>query len=294
MAANSRTAGQEVGQLGAVELRSGGAVAGLELGERGAAAAGLAVAPPGEVEAAAAAGVEHLDVVLRRARRAWWRRRCRGSRSAVRGRGPAAARRPRARTVGSSASSAPRRGTAGTPRRPAARRSVARRDRVIDRIPARVVWRGGNSPSGRPLPSQLSRLTRAPGRPGSAIWSLVCRARSAWKVSTDTGIGRPDASPNGPLPTMPGPPSTSSAAADLLELVAASGRALVGGGDDVALLVLRDAQQPVHLDELAAGVPDRGGDRLVAGPVEGDVAHVGAHRGQRAQHPADRLRGRPR
>ena len=73
--------GQEVGQLGAGELDAGRPVARLERGERGPAAAGLAVGPPGQVQAAAASGVEHLDVVLRRPARAWWPRRCRGTRS---------------------------------------------------------------------------------------------------------------------------------------------------------------------------------------------------------------------
>src|SRR5689334_6930984 len=58
--------------------------------------------------------------------------------------------------------------------------------------------RGGNSPSGRPLPSQLNRFTTV---------SPVCRSRSMWKFSTAIGAGPPEDSPNGPEPPMPGPPS---------------------------------------------------------------------------------------
>ena len=65
---------------------------------------------------------------------------------------------------------------------------------------------GGNRPSGRPLPSQLSRLTR-PRRSSRPVARApeVVRSLSAWKVSTATGATRPDASPNGP--PIPGPPA---------------------------------------------------------------------------------------
>jgi hypothetical protein len=56
--------GQEVRQLGGVQLHPGGSVALFQRGQCPAAAARLAVAPPGEVQAAAAALVEHRDVVL--------------------------------------------------------------------------------------------------------------------------------------------------------------------------------------------------------------------------------------
>ena len=54
----------------------------------------------------------------------------------------------------------------------------------------------------------------------------------------------------------------------------------VGRRDDVAVLVLRDREQPVHLLDLRAGHPDRAGDALVALVVEVDAAHVGAHGGE--------------
>src|SRR5207342_3441396 len=71
----------------------------------------------------------------------------------------------------------------------------------------------GKSPSGAPLPSQLSRLTRPRSSPDAVVevaTSAVCRCFSALKVSTATGAGRPLASPNGPDSYMPGPSSKSS------------------------------------------------------------------------------------
>ena len=57
-------------------------------------------------------------------------------------------------------------------------------------------------------PSQLSRFTRAAASSVGTNVSAVCRALSAWKFSTATGTGRPDASPNGPDAwNFPGPPS---------------------------------------------------------------------------------------
>src|SRR5690606_41910442 len=54
---------------------------------------------------------------------------------------------------------------------------------------------------------------------------------------------------------------------------------VVGGRDDVALLVLRDREQPVHLLDLATAHADRFGDALVAYGVDARPAPIVPHRG---------------
>ena len=219
VAANSRTAGQEVGQLAAVELRSGGAVPGLERGERGAAAAGLAVGPPGEVQAAAAAGVEHLDVVLRRPAG-------RGGRDGVEERRavPGAARRQRVDRVADDRHQREQRGVGVA--------QAHRRRLQHDGLLARA-GQGRRSPRASPPVAVAARWEQAVGaalavpveevdpRAGSAgvgIWSLVCRSRRAWKVSTDTASAARCLAERAAA-GMPGPPVDVEAAAQLLELV---------------------------------------------------------------------------
>ena len=125
VAANSSTTGRKSGSSAPSSSTPCAAVAGLERGERGAAAAGLAVGPPGQVEAAAAPGVEDLDVVLRSRIGAV---AAAVSRNAV----EPFPRRPGGQRVdggahgGSSARAGRRRGTAGRPTLPAAPRACVR------------------------------------------------------------------------------------------------------------------------------------------------------------------------
>ena len=64
----------------------------------------------------------------------------------------------------------------------------------------------------------------------------------------------------------------------------------VRGGDDVALVVLRECQETEHLVHVLLGHADRRRDGLLRVPAEVDVAHVGAHGGQLAQHIRDDVR----
>src|SRR5699024_1484087 len=58
---------------------------------------------------------------------------------------------------------------------------------------------GGKRPSGVPLPSQLSRLTRPLLSPPPTSSSDFWRCWSMWKFSTATGVGAlPEPSPKGP------------------------------------------------------------------------------------------------
>src|SRR5699024_10002424 len=59
----------------------------------------------------------------------------------------------------------------------------------------------------------------------------------------------------------------------------------VGGGDDVAVLVLGDREQPVHLLHRLPAHANRVGDAFLRVVAEVDVAHVGAHRREPVQHP---------
>ena len=63
----------------------------------------------------------------------------------------------------------------------------------------------------------------------------------------------------------------------------------MGLRDHVAVLVVRDGQQPVHALELVAGQPDPGGERLVDLADHLALAHVGAHGGQPVQDAAHDL-----
>ena len=62
----------------------------------------------------------------------------------------------------------------------------------------------------------------------------------------------------------------------------------VRGGDDVALVVLREREQAEHLVHVLLGHADRGRDGPLRVAPEVDVAHVRAHRGELAQHVVDR------
>ncbi len=171
---------QEVGQFVLHQLPAGHPVTLLQRGQRLAAPAGVAVGVVGQVEAAAPLQVERLHVVggqlagaqLRGERQERGEMRLRGlpdERQAA----PEAFVRIGEQVGG------------GLPD-----------DGGIHDLP----FLRGKSPAGAPRPSQLSRLTRS-----WVISSPVWRSFRPWKLSIETGTGRPDASPNGPC--MPGPPS---------------------------------------------------------------------------------------
>ena len=196
---------QVVGQFAAVDLEPGRLVGGGELHQRLAALAGVAGGVVGQVQAAAPAEVEQLDVFGGERGRVGRRRgdaRTRDSGSASAGGSSARA----ARSAGSAASVAVRvaqqqRGRLG--------RDGTGRSRVARVVTTRRSFAfGGNRPSGRPLPSQLSRLTRDwSGRPGRRSVSARLPVRAA------CGSSPPRSAPacrttrrTGP-PPMPGPPS---------------------------------------------------------------------------------------
>ena len=139
----------------------------------------------------------------------------------------------------------------------------------------------GNSPTGTPSPSQLSRLTRPRMDSAGAIalggLALLERLERLHRHRHRPPAGLAEhAGSYGP------PVVEVQRAPHLLEVV---GLLLVRRRDDVALLVLGDRQQPVHLVHARRrSCRPRPGSTRRASPVQGDAPHVGAHRGQPAQH----------
>ena len=159
-------------------------------------------------------------------------------------------------------------------RRPVVRSALHRRHR------ARPGDAGGNSPVGRPLPSQLSRLTRR--RRSAGVDDAVGGLPLAQRVEV---LDRHRHRAAGGLAERPGAAhararrrSRGCSRRQLLERVRLLG---VRRRDDVALVVLGDREQPVHRRRSASPVmPTAAGidsSRLAA---EVDVAHVRAHRGE--------------
>ena len=275
---------QVVGQLRVVELEPGPQVGLLEAQQRHPALAGVAVGEVGQEEVAAPPGVEGLDVV------------------------GLELRQRRGLEVGQEGPDrVPDRGRQAVGGRP---EQVGPGEQVLvgvveeqrDRLPHDRQLRpgagsgfgrrpltspapfGGNSPGGEPLPSQLSRLTRAPLFSGPASESEVCRSWSIWKFSTAIGVGHARALAEEVV--LPAAVLGDRAlGGQLLQGVRLLG---VRGRDDVALVVLRDREEPVHVVHLLLGHADRGRDRAVGVAAHVDVAHVAAHGGELLEHGVDR------
>ena len=277
--------GQLAGRL--VPLDAGRAVGLLELHQRHAAAAGVAVGEVGEVERALAGVVEGGDVVLlqhaevachaggRAAARGACCRATSASSSSTRG---DAAPPWGSRAAPSSAAQTGRTASGRASRAAEARTSVA---------PSRVAGRGR---PGAPLPSQLSRLTPRGlvARRGERVGGLPVLEHPEVLDRDGRRVARTPRR-TGPAGRRPGRPPGSRWPAPRARAPARRAR-----WDDVALVVLGDREQPEHVVHLLPRHPDARRDRVVRVATEVDVAHVGAHRGELLQDPGRRARGRRR
>ena len=149
----------------------------------------------------------------------------------------------------------------------------------------------GKSPSGAPLPSQLSRLTRP-----SELAAGSRRRRGVRDAPAPAGRGtsrprrvRAVRSPRRTDRTRTSPAPRRSRASEPISS-SSSGALDVRRRDDVTVGVLRDRHEAVHLVERLLAHPDGLRDRRVTVPPERHVAHVGAHRGRASGAPPSRCR----